>query len=544
MTSDARTIVIGADALDFRYLDEFQDTMPNVDRLRRTGVEAPLRSTFPPWTASAWPSMYTGTDPSFHGVYDFFRFDGYPDEGSLVSRNDVQAPAIWNYLTGEGIPSVVVNVPVTHPAEPIEGVLIPGYLAPEDAAGYPDGVQDELSAALETPYRIYSRGEVSDDADEKFDGYLDLIELRKRAAVNLLTNRPWRLAILQIQKTDAVFHNFDDKRSFRKIYEAFDDFVGAVIDAIDEEVNVIICSDHGIGPVRSHRIFVNEVLRRHGYLETTEADGHESLHIDKRRLMEPDPDEPDETSLDESILSLAAGALTWTGLPPARLYDLAKALRIEEKVLDLVPASLVRESLAEHVDWRASSAYCGRETRLGIRINLEGREPAGVVQPHDYEQVRTDIIDLLRDLRTPDGDLAFERVLRRDELYDGPQIDNAPDIILHPNRMDNSLSTAVYGRQFLPENAYDHKLDGVFVGHGPAFDGGATLEQMSLTDVAPVVMALSGCPVPRRITGEVPPGLLSIPTSRRSYDVPYATSSRTTEDESSVTERLEDLGYR
>ena len=90
-----RTLVIGFDALDFRYLDAFTDSLPNFSALRSRGVEAPLTSTFPPWTGSAWPSMYTGTDPSHHGVYDFFRFSDGPENASLVSRKDVDTPAIW-----------------------------------------------------------------------------------------------------------------------------------------------------------------------------------------------------------------------------------------------------------------------------------------------------------------------------------------------------------------------------------------------------------------------------------------------------------------
>ncbi len=39
--------------------------------IRKEGVETELESTFPPWTGSAWPSIYTGVDPAHHGVYSF-----------------------------------------------------------------------------------------------------------------------------------------------------------------------------------------------------------------------------------------------------------------------------------------------------------------------------------------------------------------------------------------------------------------------------------------------------------------------------------------
>jgi len=136
---------------------------------------------------------------------------------------------------------------VTHPAEPMDGALVPGYLAGEDDDGYPSGIRDELSAAIGETYRLYSSGEMADDPEAKLEGYLDLIDLRKRAAVELLSSREWELAIVQVQKTDAVFHNFDDEAAFRAVYEAADDLAAAVLDTVDGPVNVVVCSDHGMG---------------------------------------------------------------------------------------------------------------------------------------------------------------------------------------------------------------------------------------------------------------------------------------------------------
>ena len=196
-----QTIVLGFDALDFRYLDKFSDELPNFEALREKGIEAPLDSTHPPWTGSAWPSMYTGTDPSYHNAYSFFDYgNNYPNEAELLSRRNVKAPALWNYLSSIGEPSIVLNVPVTHPVEPIKGVLIPGYLATEDAPGFPKGIRDELNDALDQPYRIYSSHELSDEKSKKLQGYTELIKMRKRAATYLLKEFEWSVAVIQVQK--------------------------------------------------------------------------------------------------------------------------------------------------------------------------------------------------------------------------------------------------------------------------------------------------------------------------------------------------------
>ncbi|MFC6756241.1 alkaline phosphatase family protein [Halomicroarcula sp. GCM10025894] len=387
MSNGLRTLVLGFDALDSQYLELFSDVTPTLSRLFSAGISAPLDSTVPPWTASAWPSMYTGTDPSHHGVYGFFDYD-YPDEGDLVTRNDVAAPALWNYLTEVSAPSVVLNVPVTHPAEPLEGVLVPGYLAGEDDAGYPRGVREELSAALGEEYRVYSSGESSDDPATKLAGYLDLIDLRKRAAVELLSNRDWDLAIVQVQKTDAVFHNFDDESAWRAVYEAADDFAAAALDTVEEPCNVVVCSDHGMGRKQGYQIQLNDVLHRAGYLTATTDSETVSLGEAKQRKHSgADADASDGRSLVTAGATTAERLLSRVGLTPGRLYSVAETIGVEDILFDIVPNS-VRQSVGKGVDWRESMAYCRSESRLGVRINLAGREPAGVVSEAAYETVR------------------------------------------------------------------------------------------------------------------------------------------------------------
>lgn len=545
---DGPTLVLGFDALTFDYLNEFD--LPNFEALRAEGIEAPLGSTHPPWTASAWPSLYTGLDPSHHGVYDFFdHADGYPDETTFVTRSDVHAPAIWNYLSARDIPSIVLNMPVSNPADRINGVLIPGYMGPEDAPGHPDGIREELAEAI-GEYRVYSRAEVSEDKTEKLAGYLELIDLRRRAAQYLLTNVDWEVAVIQVQKTDAVFHQFTERDAHRRVYEAADELVGSVLDTVPEDTNVVVCSDHGIGPVAGYRIYVNQILAQHGFVETTKEGGRVGIVDEKRRLMGQGRSggESGSGNSQSSPLARAIGRVASTldraGASPADVYAVAQRLGVAPLLVRLLPKR-VRKGLEsrEHVDWRRSKAYCRSRNELGVRINLEGRDPHGVVSESEYETVREEIIDVLSGLRTPDGQPAFEFVTRRETLYDGPYSDEACDVLFMPLEMNNAVELQLTGREFLPADTNDHKRNGVFVASGPAFEGASAPETLSITDVAPVVMALAGCPVPERM-GELPPGLLGIPSSRASYpDVEFATGDTEESTDGRMEERLEDLGY-
>ena len=544
-----KTVVLGFDALDERYLDRFADSLPAITELRERGISCSLESTHPPWTGSAWPSMYTGTDPSHHGVFGFFRYDTYPDEGELVSRLDVRRPALWDYLSSERVPSVVMNVPVTHPADPITGVLIPGYLAVEEEQGHPEEIRDELSNEIGEAYTIYSSGEISDDLEEKFDGYLSLIDQRRRAGLALLENYEWELAVLQVQKTDAVFHNFDDDQHFREVYEAADRFVADVLETVDDETNVVLCSDHGIGPVTGYQIHVNEILRENGFVETTDRSARPSLSTEKASLV---GDEIEDRSVGSDTDSgtfgaslIATGRLVRKlGLGPSAVYTVAERIGIERALLRHTPEFL-REAAVERVDWRESRAYCADGSRMGIRINLAGREADGIVPPSEYERVRDELIEVLSEIETPNGEPAFEFVCRREDIYDGPYAENGPDVLFLPTEMNHTISTTLYGRRFVPIDDHDHKRDGTFVGYGPGFADDFEGDRLSLTDVAPITMALLGRPVPTVMTGTVPNGMLLEETTRADYGgVVYGTATADpTFDDEHVTEKLEDLGY-
>lgn len=530
-------LVIGLDGVDFRYLDRFSDSLEHLETLRADGTEATLDSTHPPWTGCAWPSVYTGVGPSHHGVFDFFDYaDAYPDTADVVSRHDVAAPAIWEYLSARARRSLVVNVPITHPAEALEGILLPGYLAPTDADGYPPGIRSDLSAAIGEPYEIYSEFETTGDTDRKIDGYEALIRHRADAAEHLLETEEWDFAFVQVQKTDAVFHNSSSPTDFRRIYGAADDLVGRLIDASGPDVNVVVCSDHGMGPVTGYTVYVNELLHEHGYVTKTADTTSRSLAAAKGGS-------PAEPTAGAAWLGRLLGATRRAGLTPGAIYRGAQRLGVEDQLRAILPSSFI-QSFQQGVDWSESVAYCRRGSEQGIRLNLEGRDPEGVLAPERYEQVREEIIQLLSGLTTPEDEPVFEFVCRREERYDGPYAEDACDILFRTTGMNHVVSASLYGRTLLPADAHNHKDTGVFLASGPDVESVPDGVDLSLLDIAPIVFSLLEEPVPERLPGDVPGGLLSTPTDRRAYDdVAVAYEGTYSQDNAEVTDRLRDLGY-
>lgn len=70
-----------------------------------------------------------------------------------------------------------------------------------------------------------------------------------------------------------------------------------------------------------------------------------------------------------------------------------------------------------------------------IFLNLEGREERGTVKRSDYKAIREDVKERLHSFIDPEsGGKVIDKVFFREEIYSGPYLDNAADIIAHPKR--------------------------------------------------------------------------------------------------------------
>jgi len=83
-----------------------------------------------------------------------------------------------------------------------------------------------------------------------------------------------------------------------------------------------------------------------------------------------------------------------------------------------------------HPESRAYSLYPGR-----VYVNLKGRESTGRVEEgRAYEATREDLTAGLLGIRDPEtGEPIIREVLKREEVYDGPYLRSAPDLVAVPH---------------------------------------------------------------------------------------------------------------
>ena len=136
-------------------------------------------------------------------------------------------------------------------------------------------------------------------------------------------------------------------------------------------------------------------------------------------------------------------------------------------------------------DARAYSLVPGR-----FYINLEGREPEGVVPESEYDEVRAELIADLEAWEGPNGKPVVDRVVERETAFRGDHDAIAPDLVAIPNPgFDLKAGFRPRDRVFDPDGPrtgmHSFENAALFVDH-PA----ATVEDADLLDVAPTLLKL------------------------------------------------------
>ncbi len=159
------------------------------------------------------------------------------------------------------------------------------------------------------------------------------------------------------------------------------------------------------------------------------------------------------------------------------------------------------------VDWSQTRAY-----GLGINglyLNLQGRERHGIVTPAERDALLNELRTKLLAVRDPEnGEPALAAVYRADEVYHGPLMAGAPDLILGYRRgwrcgWDSTLgiiTDEVFSDNKLAWCA-DHcvateELPGVLFANKPI-----TAAAPTLIDLAPTILSQFDVPMPKSLRG-------------------------------------------
>jgi predicted AlkP superfamily phosphohydrolase/phosphomutase len=295
-----RVVLIGLDGSPYTLMNRFIEdgTMPNMAELVRRGTLLQMDTSIPDISSVAWTSFMTGANPGRHGIYGFL--DLQPNSYKIYFPNSrhINGETLWGAAGSEGRRSIVINVPSTYPAQPLNGILVSGFVAIDlNKATYPPGLVPKLR---EMDYRIdVDARKVQESHDALMEDILKTLERRVETLLYLFDNEAWDLFIGVITSTDRLQHFFFDAveaeshkyhSAFKDYYRRVDAFLGQVIERISDET-MMIMSDHGFTGI-DRQVYLNRWLVDNGYLKLKEnarsieeiADGSRAFAMDPGRV--------------------------------------------------------------------------------------------------------------------------------------------------------------------------------------------------------------------------------------------------------------------
>lgn len=563
-SSSRRLLTIALDGATWDMLDGWiaEGKLPNLARLIAGGVSAPLESTIPPITTVAWLTFATSKNPARHGVFDFFRpiRQCYTDLVPATADLNRQS-TLWGILSRRGRRVGVVNVPMTFPPEPVNGFIIPGAPAPAcDDPGYPPGLVDELRRHGWDLTRDATLAQGS--FDEMLCHLKDLVRARTEATCYLLGHQPWDFFMVHFLETDQVQHTFwrflekadsPFRDAILHLYEEVDRGIGQILDTAGD-VPVVLMSDHGMGPTRYH-VNLNNWLVQEGFMRWQRRPATALRRLGYRLGINP-------TRLYNALPPKLLRRLTLgdlrTGVAQIPTEHVGHRRSLTQRLFELLSHGLFLSF--NDVDWSRTAAYSTGTTGAGlIYLNLSEREPAGIVSGGaEYRRVREQIAQRLMNFTDPWTHRPLvKRVYRREELYQGPHITDAPDLIAiyRYGEYDHKKGTVfLSSRPVEPVRDANatHRPYGIFALYAPGVaQSGERLDAVHIQDVAPTILHLMGEAVPRELEGQVletgltddysaahPVQISEEPTIGPATDQELSSSELEI-----VLERLHDLGY-
>ncbi len=124
-----KVLVIGWDAADWRVITPLLEKgeMPNLQKMMDTGAHGNISTLEPAISPMLWTSIATGKRPFKHGIHGFTEpgEDGKSIHPITIANRSCKA--VWNILNQCGKKSNVVGWWPSHPAEPINGVMVSNW---------------------------------------------------------------------------------------------------------------------------------------------------------------------------------------------------------------------------------------------------------------------------------------------------------------------------------------------------------------------------------------------------------------------------------
>jgi predicted AlkP superfamily phosphohydrolase/phosphomutase len=374
-----------------------------------------------------------------------------------VNANNVAHKTLWNHLSRARKSSLVFGIPLTYPPKPLNGMMVCSFLTPDKSAQFtfPDEVKAELDSVADGDYIIDVKNFRTDDKDWLLSQIYTMTERRWKAFRHFYKKDDYDFAMLVEMGIDRIHHGFwryMDKA--HRLYEPGHKY------------------EHAI-----HDYYV--------YLDGEIAKTLELIDDDTEVMIVSDH-----------------GAKTMVGAICINEW-LQKEGYLTLKEQPSEPTKLT----SDMIDWSKTKAWGEGGYYSRIFMNVQGREPDGIVPQDQYRVVREELAEKLRHIVDEKGKEIGTVVYHPEFVYE-EIVNIPPDLIVHLGSLDwrsaGSVGTGtihMFENDTGPDDA-NHALEGIFIMSMELREPVAHKSPYSIFDIAPTVLDYFGIDVPRDMIGE------------------------------------------
>ena len=537
MNTPARVLFIEVDAGDRELVQQWagEGILSTFRRLLADGLVGDSESVDALFVGATWPSLYTGVNPARHGIHSLIQLrPGTYEFYRCYTGENLHREPFWDLLSRAGRRVAVLDVPLSGISPGLNGIQSVEWGSHDANYGFqaspPEFAADLL--ARFGPYPLEDSCNAGGRQPADFVTFRDTLLTAVRTKADLtrhyLRQGGWDFFCQVFTESHCVghqcWHLHDPAHPahdravaavtgdpMREVYVAIDTAIGEILGEVGPETTVIVLLGHRMAHKFGAQFLLPDILARLGVAQS-------------RR-----PPENAATRLDAALTGL------WQALPTGLQNALLVPRRLARRWLDArVPAGVplppsVRTLDAEHSEvFLMDSGF----PASGLRLNLVGREPRGLIRPeHADAYCRRLTADLLALVYDDTGEPAIRRVRRTKDRFRGEYLDLLPDLLVE---WDDTryLGSATCGnprgshvRLRSPRigvvegtNTYvrtgDHRREGLFMALGPGIRPGKLLRTVSIMDFAPTFCALLDVPMPDvdgRVIAELVPAQASRP---------------------------------
>lgn len=530
-----KVLIIGWDGATWTYIDPLLagGKLPNLARLLQRGVRATLRSTIPPFTNIAWPALVTGCSPAKTGIFDAIQFRKNSYNVLPANMLSFRGTPLWHWINKYNLSAGVLNVPMTYPADQLNGYLVSGFDSPKNSpkVAYPVGIIDQWGQEGQN-YRVLdeeidlmnsqnphqARGDLADFVN----CWVDVTKHHGEMIAWLWENQPVDLLFTVFSGTDSINHRTRDFRQIEYVYRTADEALRRILQVTDDHTLICLISDHGSTPAWRY-ISLNHALHRGGWLQ------FKPLLASRAVAHLPKPIGPILHNFWSHIPKIVQKLISWP------------LLKLDERLAVSY----------DNIDWDRTQLFAC--SSIGpLYVNIQGKFPNGIVSPEMSNALLDDASSFILKLQDSNGSPIFQRVWRKGDLYPelNPQ-DSPPDLILEPANWSDHMITGFPSdplvREIPDKREYGtHDPDGILVLTGPGVRKETEIGKVNLVDIVPTILAAWNLPIPSETDGRVLENAFLVPlkiTRVLSENIDKSEQAASEEDSEEILDRFRALGY-